>query len=123
MFAPQEGGRMRTSTNILARRLPLIIAGVFVVAATGCGGGRNGAVARICIDAMKAEVGERSLEGDAGLFADSVREEGEGIVVIESTVVVDKGLTSEATRGFMCRVQTDPQGKAAPSLILLQMGF
>ena len=114
---------MRNSTNIPAKRLPLVLVAAFLFAAAGCGGGRNGEVARVCIDAMKAEMGDRSLEGDAGLFADSVREEGEGIVVIESTVVVDKGLTSEATRGFMCRVQTDPQGKAPPSLILLQMGF
>jgi hypothetical protein len=90
---------------------------------TGCGGSTNAQVARICIEGIAAEIGDHPFESDAGLFASLVREEGEGIVVIESTIIVDKGLTSEKTRGFMCRAQTDPQGKSAPTLILLQLGF
>lgn len=97
--------------------------GIAALGLTGCGGGTNDKVARICIDAISAEIGDHPFESDAKLFASLVRDEGEGVVVIESTVLVDKGLTSETNRGFMCRVQTDPQGKTAPTLILLQLGF
>ena len=109
-------------------RLPIACRiGVFCIASalglSGCGGSTESKVAKICIDAIGAEIGDQPFESDAKQFASVVRTEGEGIVVIESTVIVDKGLTSETKRGFMCRVQTDPQGKAAPSLILLQLGF
>ncbi len=90
---------------------------------TACGGSTESKVAQICINAIDSEIGDQPFESNAKQFASVIREEGEGIVVIESTVIVDKGLTSETKRGFMCRVQTDPQGKAAPSLILLQLGF
>lgn len=92
-------------------------------ALTGCGGSSNDKVAKICIEGITAEIGEQPFESDAKQFASAVRDEGDGIVVIESTIIVDKGLTSEKKRGFMCRVQTDPQGKTEPSLILLQLGF
>jgi hypothetical protein len=89
----------------------------------GCAGSTNAQVARLCIEGIAAEIGDHPFESDAGQFASLARDEGDGIVVIESTIIVDKGLTSEKTRGFMCRAQTDPQGKTAPTLILLQLGF
>ena len=100
--------------------LTLCITGL---ALAGCSGGTNDKVAKICIEAIAAEIGDHPFESNAKQFASMVRDEGEGVVVIESTVIVDKGLTSEKSRGFMCRVQTDPQGKTAPTLILLQLGF
>ncbi len=102
----------------------LVVFALFAaVVLTGCAGSTNDQVARICIEGIAAEIGDHPFESDARLFASLVREEGEGIVVIESTIIVDKGLTSEKTRGFMCRAQTDPQGKTPPALILLQLGF
>lgn len=101
----------------------ILMAGVASLGLSGCGGGNNHKVAKVCIDGVAAQLGDQPFESDAKLFASLVREEGEGIVVVESTIIVDKGLTSEVSRGFMCRVQTDPQGKTPPSLILLQIGF
>lgn len=90
---------------------------------SACGGSPNDQVAQTCMEGIAAQLGDQPFEGDAKQFAAAARDEGEGIVVIESTVIVDKGLTSEKTRGFSCRVQTDPQGKSPPSLILLQVGY
>ena len=114
---------MKTRTISITTRRVLLIAAIAALGLSGCGGGVNDKVAQVCIEGIAAEIGDHPFESDAKKFASMVREEGEGIVVVESTIVVDKGLTSEVTRGFMCRVQTDPQGKAAPSLILLQLGF
>lgn len=113
--------KMPTELRKLDQR-PILVA-AFALVLAGCGGSTESKVAKICIDAIAAEIGDQAFESDARQFASAIRSEGEGIVVIESTVLVDKGLTSETKRGFMCRVQTDPQGKAAPSLILLQLGF
>lgn len=115
-----------TKRLVLAR---LVVARCMLIAVfasltlSGCGGSRNDKVAQVCIDGVAAELGDQPFESDAKLFASLVREEGEGIVVVVSTIMVDKGLTSEVSRGFMCRVQTDPQGNTPPSLILLQLGF
>jgi hypothetical protein len=114
---------MKKPTESRKRYQVSVLLSVFVLALAGCGGSTESKVAKVCMDAIAAEIGNQPFEGNAKEFAAAIRQEDYGIVVIESTVTVDKGLTSETKRGFMCRVQTDPQGKAAPSLILLQLGF
>lgn len=114
---------MKNSSKLNAR-LRLFALSISIAAGlSACAGSVNDKVAKICIDAITAELNGQPFESDAKQFAAAVRADNEGIVVIESTVVVDKGLTSEVKRGFMCRVQTDPAGKTEPSLILLQLGF
>jgi len=114
---------MNQMTSALARLRVSVLCVVVATGLSACGGGTRNQVASVCMEAIGAELGGQPFEGDPAQFAAASRDEGEGIVVIESTVIVDKGLTSEVKRGFMCRVQTDPQGKAAPSVILLQLGF
>jgi hypothetical protein len=115
---------MKTRKLVLASpRIALIAIATAAMTLSGCGGGINGQVAQVCMGALTTQLGAQPFEGDPKQFAKVARVEGEGIYVVESTIVVDKGLTSEVTRGFMCRVQTDPQGKTEPSLILLQVGW
>lgn len=114
---------MNKQTNSNSSTYTLLVVCTLALALAGCGGSINDQVAKTCIEGIAAEIGDQPFERNAKLFASLARDEGEGIVVIESTVVVDKGLTSEKNRGFMCRVQTDPLGKTPPALILLQLGF
>ncbi|PIV36764.1 MAG: hypothetical protein COS34_00820 [Lysobacterales bacterium CG02_land_8_20_14_3_00_62_12] len=87
-----------------------------------CGGGN--AVVDVCVVALQEQLAGQSLELDKKTWAAAIKDDAEGIKFIESTVVVDKGLTNEAKRGFLCRVQTDPKHpNAKPTLILLQLGF
>jgi hypothetical protein len=103
--------------SIASARIAVITS---AIAISGCGGNVNSQVADLCMSDLSSQLGA-TFEGDAKQFADVARNEGEGIFVIESTILIDKGLTSETTREFMCRVQTDPTGKAAPTIILLQL--
>jgi hypothetical protein len=109
---------MKTSERF--RAFSRIAAIASVIAISGCGGSVNSQVADLCMSDLTAQLGA-TFEGDAKQFAKVAHDEGEGIYVIESTILIDKGLTSETTREFMCRVQTDPAGKAAPTIILLQL--
>lgn len=90
----------------------------------GACSGANNAVVDVCVEALQAQMVGSTFENDAKTWSAAIKDDAEGIKFIESSVLVDKGLTSEVKRGFLCRVQTDlkrPNDK--PTLILLQIGF
>ena len=114
---------MMKRAGLNARQTRLLVPAFLLSLLSACGGSLNDQVAGICMDAIVKELGDQTVERDTSRLAGLVRDDVPGIVVIESTILVDKGLTSEVSRGFRCRVQTDPTGKTPPSLILLQYGF
>lgn len=101
------------------------LAGVLALALlSGCGGGINNAIVETCSEGITQQLTGQSFAKDKAKWIKLIKEEGQGIFAIQSEVTVDKGLTSEASRGFLCRVQTDAKNPSAnPSLILLQIGF
>lgn len=112
-------------TSLIGKGPPGLV-GVLWVAAflSGCGGGINDAIVETCSDGISQQMTGESFVKDKTKWLAALKDEGQGIFSIQSEVTVDKGLTSEASRGFLCRVQTDAKDpSASPTLILLQIGF
>ncbi len=102
------------------------LAWILIVSAllSGCGGGVKDHVVETCSEGITKQMSGESFVKDTSKWLAALKDEGEGIFSIQSQVIVDKGLTSEASRGFLCRVQIDANNpSASPSLILLQIGF
>ena len=113
---------MRNRTGKSRISLTLILSTAALL--SGCGGGIKDAIVKTCSEGISKQLSGESFVKDTSKWLDTIKDEGEGIFSIQSEVTVDKGLTSEVNRGFLCRVQTDAKDpSASPSLILLQIGF
>ena len=97
--------------------LPLAIA----LMTTACGSSRNDHAAQACSD----EIGKRLTGRSVGLDPDDMRKhiksESSDTVLVTSTVILDKGLSSENRQTFDCRVRFDASG--TPSVLYLQFNW
>jgi hypothetical protein len=86
-----------------------------------CGNGRNDQAAAAC----SAEIGKRlagkTHEIDAGDLARHAKSESADIVVLSSTAVFDKGLSTQYKQTYNCRVRFDTA--STPSVIFLEFNW
>jgi len=97
--------------------LPFVLA----LLTAGCGNSRDDHAAQACSD----EIGKRLAGRNVGLDLDDMRRhikgESSDTVLVTSTVVLDKGLSSENRQTFDCRVRFDASGAA--SVLYLQFNW
>lgn len=88
---------------------------------TGCGNSRDDHAAQACSD----EIGKRLAGRNVGLDGDDMRRhvksESADTVLVTSSVVLDKGLSSEKRQTFECRVRVGSDGAA--SVLYLQFNW
>ena len=73
--------------------------------AVGCGPGRNDTAADACAKAVSDKLAGKTFSIDRADMAAHTRDEGADVVVVASTVVFDKGLSTEYQQTFDCRVR------------------
>ena len=99
--------------------IPIMLATCLFLGA--CGAGRNGAAADACRTAIADKLGDKNFTLDGAAMARGASNESADIVHVSSTIVFDKGLSTEYAQTFDCRVRFE-NGKA-PSVIGLQFNW
>jgi hypothetical protein len=91
---------------------------VFGLAIGACGNNRNDQAATAC----NAEIGKRlagkTYEIDVGDLATHAKTESADTLLLSSTAIFDKGLTTQYKQTYDCRVRFDKSG--TPSVIFLE---
>jgi hypothetical protein len=100
------------------RATPLIALSLLIAA---CGNSRNEHAGQACSDEIAKRLAGRNFQLDAADMARHVKTESADTVLITSTVVLDKGMSSENAQTFDCRVRFD--AAAAPSVLYLQFNW
>lgn len=103
---------MRATTLILA---------ALSVSLGACGGGRNDEAAEACKAAVADKLEGKNFTLDRAAMARGASSESGDIVRVASTVVFDKGLSTEYAQTFECRVRFE-NGKT-PSVIGMQFDW
>jgi hypothetical protein len=85
-------------------------AGLLLLA--GCGSHRNEAAADACGKAITDKLGGKSFSLDRDDMSAHAKSEAADVIAITSTIVFDKGLSTQYQQTFDCRVRLD-NGKAA----------
>lgn len=91
------------------------------LALAGCGNPRNEAAADACRGAIAEKLGAKSYSLDRADMVKRARDESPGVVAISSTIVFDKGLSTEYSQTYDCRARLE-NGKPA-SVIGLQFNW
>lgn len=86
-----------------------------------CGGGRNDSAADACKAAIADKLGDKNYTLDRAAMVRGASNESADIVRVSSTIVFDKGLSTEYTQTFDCRVRFE-SGKA-PGVIGMQFNW
>lgn len=89
--------------------LPFVIA----LLTTACGNSRNDHAAQVCSDEIGKRLAGRNVGLDVGDMRAHVRRESADTVLVSSSVVLDKGASSENRQTFDCRVRFDAKGAAS----------
>ena len=100
-------------------RATLLIVSALLLAA--CGNSRDDHAAAACGDEIAKRLSGRSFELDAGDMVKHIKRESADTVLVSSTVVLDKGMSSENRQTFDCRVRFDSAGAA--SVLYLQFNW
>ncbi|MDR3386640.1 MAG: hypothetical protein P4L92_06260 [Rudaea sp.] len=100
-------------------RIALVLA--MGLLAGGCGNGRNDQAAAACNAEIAKKLAGKSYEIDIGDLARHVKTEAADTVVLSSTAIFDKGLSTEYKQTYDCRVRFDSTG--APSLIFVEFNW
>jgi hypothetical protein len=82
-----------------------IILPALCLLAAGCGPGRNDTAADACAKAVADKLEGKTFSLDRADMAAHVKEESADTVQVASTVVFDKGLSTEYQQTFDCRVR------------------
>lgn len=101
-----------------ARTVLVPMLGLLVCA---CGNKRNETAAAACNKEIANRLAGKSYEIDVGDLARHVKTESTGTLLLSSTVVFDKGLSSQYQQTYDCRVRIDPAGNA--SVLYLQFNW
>lgn len=98
-------------------RLILVASLTLLLAACGGSGGNQAAV-NACLSEANSRLAGKSFEIDAGQLASSATpvDGGEGMLQLSTPVVFDRGLASEFTQIFKCKVRQDAAGASVISL-------
>ena len=94
---------------------------VIVLMTTACGNSRDDQAAQACSEEIGKRLNGRSVGLDVGDMRKHIKNESSDTVLVTSTVVLDKGLTSENRQTFDCRVRFDSSGAA--SVLYLQFNW
>src|SRR5512141_2423715 len=101
-----------------ARIMPVLVAGFFLGA---CSHGRNDQAAAACSTELAKRLSGKTYEIDIGDLAKHVKTGAADTVLLKSTPVFDKGLSTEYKQGYECRVRFDSAG--TPSVLYMQFNW
>lgn len=101
-----------------ARIMPVLVAGLFLGA---CGHGRNDQAAAACSTEIAKRLSGKTYEIDIGDLAKHAKSEAADTLLLNSTAVFDKGLSTEYKQNYECRVRFDSAG--APSVLYMQFNW
>jgi hypothetical protein len=101
-----------------ARIIPVLVAGLFLGA---CGHGRNDQAAAACSSEIAKRLSGKTYEIDIGDLAKHVKTEAADTLLLNSTAVFDKGLSTEYKQSYECRVRFDTAG--VPSVLYMQFNW
>jgi hypothetical protein len=87
----------------------------------GCGNGRNDQAAAACNAEITKKLAGKSYEIDLGDLARNVKSEAADTVVLNSTAIFDKGLSTEYKQTYYCRVRFDKAD--VPSVMFLEFNW
>ncbi len=90
---------MRSDNPLLAAACLLLLA--------GCGNSRNNAAIDACSKAIADKVSGKTVTLDRKDMGNHAKDESADVVSISSTIVFDKGLSTEFQQAFDCRVRFD----------------
>jgi hypothetical protein len=94
---------------------------VLALALAGCGNSNEQRAVAACQKAIGEKLAGKAYDLDAKDMLAKAKGAGDNVVALGSTVVFDKGLTSESKQTFDCRVQFDPKNpNAEPAVQALQ---
>lgn len=94
---------------------------VLVLSLAACSVSRNDQAASACNAEIGKRMNGRSFSVDLKDLAAHAKDESSDTVLLTSTVVLDKGLSSEDRQTYECRVRFDAQGN--PSVLFLQFNW
>lgn len=86
-----------------------------------CGASRNDGAVDACGKAIAEKLGAKTFSIDRGDMLRNAKDESADVITIASTIVFDKGLSTEYSQTFDCRVRLE-NGKA-PSVIGMQFNW
>jgi hypothetical protein len=101
-----------------ARFIPVLVAGLFLSA---CGHGPNDQAAAACSTEIAKRLNGKTYEIDIGDLAAHAKSEAADTLLLSSTAVFDKGLSTQYKQTYDCRVRIDSAGAA--SVIYLQFNW
>jgi hypothetical protein len=99
--------------------LPIGLSLTLLLAA--CGNSRNDHAAQACSDEIGKRLTGRNVGLDSADMTRHIKDEAADTVLVTSSVVLDKGLSSENRQTFDCRVRFDASGVA--SVLYLQFNW
>ena len=97
------------------------VAAMCLLLLTACGGSRNDSAADACGKAIADKLAGKNFSLDSKDMTQGAKDESPEVVVIASTIVFDKGLSTEYKQTFDCRVRLE-NGKPA-SVIGMQFNW
>jgi hypothetical protein len=100
------------------RALLVLTLGLSIAA---CGNGRNDQAAAACDAEIAKKLAGKSYEIDVGDLARHVKTEAPDTLLLSSTAIFDKGLSTEYKQTYDCRVRFD--NASTPSVIYLQFNW
>ena len=101
-----------------ARIMLVLVCGLFLVA---CGKGRNDQAAAACSAEIAKKLEGKSYEINIGDLARHAKSESADTLLLSSTAVFDKGLSTQYKQTYDCRVRFDTAG--TPSVLYMQFDW
>ena len=89
------------------RSFRLLLAPLCLALLAGCGNSRNNAAIDACSKAIADKISGKTFSLDRKDMGDHAKDESADVVSISSTIVFDKGLSTEYQQTFDCRVRYD----------------
>ncbi len=102
-------------------RAKLLVPAACLLLLAGCGSGRDEAAADACSKAIADKLGGKTFSLDRADLAAHAKGESADVIALASTIVFDKGLSTEYQQTFDCRVRFE-NGKP-PDVIGMQFNW
>lgn len=99
----------------------LLLATLCLLPLAGCGNSRNNAAIDACSKAIGDKITGKTFTLDRKDMANHAKDEAADVVSIASTIIFDKGLSTEYQQTFDCRVRLDKD--KASDVIYLQFNW
>ncbi|KFN42267.1 hypothetical protein N789_14380 [Arenimonas oryziterrae DSM 21050 = YC6267] len=90
----------------------------------GCGGSAGGGskgdlAAKSCDVYAKGQLGDKPYQLDLAALATSMKDQGDGSMLLTAPIVIEPGLTAESKQSLECQVRFT-EGKELPDVIKMQ---